>query len=101
MIALTDIQLETVMTLARELEPEKRAAYLQRFAAELGRHSGRINNANVRLRSPAWSKTPRREKADMYGALTHVRWVPIAVSKRPLRPCHPCATWTATLLSRV
>ena len=47
MISLTDIQLETVMTLARQLEPEKRAAYLQRFAAELGRHSGRINNANV------------------------------------------------------
>ena len=36
MIALTDIQLETVMVPARQLEPEKRAAYLQRFAAELG-----------------------------------------------------------------
>ena len=47
MIALTDIQLETVMMLARQLEPEKRAAYLQRFAAELGRHSGRVNNASV------------------------------------------------------
>lgn len=47
MISLTDNQLETVMTRARQLEPEKRAAYLLRFAAELGRHSGRINNANV------------------------------------------------------
>ena len=47
MISLNDHQLETVMTLARELAQEKRAAYLQRFAAELGRHSGRINNASV------------------------------------------------------
>ena len=47
MISLTDNQLETVMALARQLEPEKRAAYLQRFAAELGRHSGRVNNASV------------------------------------------------------
>ena len=47
MIALTDIQLETVMMLARQLEPEKRSTYLQRFAAELGRHSGRVNDSNV------------------------------------------------------
>ena len=47
MIALTDIQLETVMMLARQLEPEKRAAYLQRFAAELGRHSGRVTGSSV------------------------------------------------------
>ena len=47
MISLTDNQLEIVMMLARQLAPEKRAAYLQRFAAELGRHSGRINDRNV------------------------------------------------------
>ena len=47
MISLNDHQLETVMTLARELAQEKRAVYLQRFAAELGRHSGRINDAKV------------------------------------------------------
>ena len=47
MIALTDNQLETVMMLARQLEPEKRAAYLQRFAAELGKYSGRICDNSV------------------------------------------------------
>ena len=47
MIAFTDRHLEIVMTLARELAPEKRATYLLRFAAALGKHAGRITDIGV------------------------------------------------------
>jgi hypothetical protein len=48
MISLTDFQLQTVMTAASALEPEKRDLYLQRIAAMLTmRGRGHFNDSDV------------------------------------------------------
>jgi hypothetical protein len=48
MIALSDAQLDTIVSLARRLEPEKRDSYLQRIAADLAvRHGFRFTDADV------------------------------------------------------
>jgi hypothetical protein len=47
-ISLSDQQLDTIVTLARQLGPEKRDAYLQRIAADLAvRHGFRFTDADV------------------------------------------------------
>ena len=51
-LALSDAQLKTVMAVAANIPPEKRAVFLERFAAMLAlrRGRGRFNDHDARRR---------------------------------------------------
>jgi len=70
MLALTDRQLDAVMTLARALDPEKRGAYLQWIASRLQQRAGRFTDDDVRIAAEAALaslSTTRRDASDANG----------------------------------
>ena len=49
-LALSDAQLKTAMAVAANIPPEKRAVFLERFAAMLTLRRGRFNDHDARRR---------------------------------------------------